>query len=168
MSDDGTDIVGDDDIPPSIEDRVDDDNPAPIAPDQLQDDDAANGSEQQPSAASSVQLENPDQVELEQLAELLAPMYEDTINLAIEALEKEPQTFPSDRARRRGKQLAIVLRRLGWDDEEIIAYAGVVTGVGSDIVWIKNLPDRETDDDQDDDEDEPGEAAPVQEVPGGG
>lgn len=95
---------------------------------------------------------------LEELVELLAPLYKDSINLAQEGLQKQHEPFPEDRAQRRARQLALVLRRLGWDDEEIIAYAGFATGVGIDLVWVKNLPDREpTDDDEADNEESDGE-----------
>ncbi|HEX2065448.1 MAG TPA: hypothetical protein VHI93_01410 [Candidatus Thermoplasmatota archaeon] len=43
------------------------------------------------------------------------------------------------RAARRGKQLSTVLRRLGWADQEILAYLGLSAGVVSDFAGLQAL-----------------------------
>jgi hypothetical protein len=141
-------------LPDELENDLANPDPPPGATEQAPDPDAARNEEQLDDATD----QEPDELEIQELAATIAPMYRDGIQLSIEAMDKQHRPFPEDRAQRRGEQIARVLRRLGWDDEEIIAYAGLATGVGTDILWVTNLPDKPDQDDVDDQEDDDAEA----------
>ena len=64
----------------------------------------------------------------------LAYLYQDVYTgLGAVYLGQAPTPLADERAERRGKQLALVLRRLGWADDEIIAYLGLSAGLVSDF-----------------------------------
>jgi hypothetical protein len=90
---------------------------------------------------------DPEQLEIDRMAEILGPMYEDGWDAAIELMQKQHVEYPKDE-RRRGRQMALALRELGWEDDAILAYVGLTVGVTSDLAYIQRLPDRETNDEE--------------------
>jgi len=75
-------------------------------------------------------------LDVAELADLVGPIYADAFEGISRALCGHVIHYPDDRAARRGRQLAIVLVKLGWTDEQIIAYLGLTAGVLSDVAWL--------------------------------
>ena len=77
-----------------------------------------------------------DAISTEELALIVGPIYADAFQAAAQFYVGEPLELPEERAARRGKQLAVVLRKLGWADDEILCYAGLAAGVATDFMML--------------------------------
>lgn len=80
-----------------------------------------------------------DLLDLAELGDLCGDIYADVFGVAAQLYVGEALELDEKRAGRRGKQLGTVLRKLGWADEEIICYTGLVAGVASDFSLLHRI-----------------------------
>lgn len=95
-----------------------------------------------PPATPAAPMDDPDApkkdetLELGETAEICADIYHDAFGAVAQLWAKIELELPEARAQRRGKQIAVVLRKLGWEDDEILCYLGLGLGVLQDFGMI--------------------------------
>lgn len=76
-----------------------------------------------------------------ELEELCGLLYEDAFNGLGSMYVGRPVELPEKRAKKRGKQLAIAFKKLGWEDAEVLLLMGLCAGAASDLALLKKLKD---------------------------
>lgn len=74
-----------------------------------------------------------------ELADLCGLLYEDAFNGLGSLYVGRPVELPDKRASKRGKQLAVALKALGWDDGQVILIVGLCSGLASDVALLHQL-----------------------------
>lgn len=88
-----------------------------------------------PPPAEGTQLDEGD------LQELCALLYEDAFNGLGSMYVGRPVELPEKRAAKRGRQLAMAFKKLGWEDAEVLLLMGLCAGAASDLALLKKLKD---------------------------
>lgn len=78
-----------------------------------------------------------DQVDLVELGAVCGDIYADVVGAYAGFRFKVDFELSEKRIQRRGPQIALVLRKLGWTDSEIIAYLGLAAGVLGDLALVE-------------------------------
>jgi hypothetical protein len=79
-----------------------------------------------------------------ELAGLCGDLYADALTaIAVHRFKLQGVEFPSDRAFKRGRQLAFALRKLDWQDDEILLLVGLGAGVAADLAWLSKVRDEQ-------------------------
>jgi hypothetical protein len=80
-----------------------------------------------------------EELSVEELGALCGDIYADVFGVAAQVIVGVDVELADGRAERRGRQLAVVLRKLGWADDEILAYTGLGAGVAGDVAILVRM-----------------------------